>query len=212
MSAILGRNPFFMAYLLPGQKPKLVLFNGPRASGKDTAANRCIQALDAYHFKFSKPLKDGLRAIFELDDAGVEYLESIKTEQSSILSGKSYVNAQISLSEDWMKPVFGQQVFGFLAMRHVLRAMKQNPSQGLYVCSDSGFDYEAEPVIDIFGKENTLLVKLVREGKTFDGDSRSYIDLPGVATVTLLNDDEESYCLRVEDLVASFLAGELSPF
>ena len=45
------------------------------------------------------------------------------------------------------------------------------------VVSDSGFDYEAEPVVRHFGAEHTFLVRLYRSGCDFKGDSRGYISL-----------------------------------
>lgn len=201
-----------MAYLPDGQQRKVVLFNGPRHSGKDTAAIRCVRTFGAHHFKFSGPIKAAIKAAYSLADADVEYLESIKTEPCSLLMGKSYVEVQISFSEDWVKPFWGVEAFGHLAVRGLQAAIKEDPAQGLYVSSDSGFAQEAVPVVNLFGAQNVLLVKLIRDGKTFEGDSRSYIELPGIATVTLLNDDFQSYLQCVDDLVGSFLAGEPSPF
>lgn len=201
-----------MACLPYGQQRKVVLFNGPRHSGKDTAAIRCVRTFEAHHFKFSGPIKAAIKAAYSLADADVEYLESIKTEPCSLLMGKSYVEVQISFSEDWVKPFWGVEAFGHLAVRGLQAAIKEDPAQGLYVSSDSGFAQEAVPVVNLFGAQNVLLVKLIRDGKTFEGDSRSYIELPGIATVTLLNDDFQSYLQCVDDLVGSFLAGEPSPF
>lgn len=183
--------------------PKLILWNGPRHSGKDTAALRCVQALGAYHFKMSGPIKAAIRAAFELHDEEVDYLESIKTTDTSLLYGHSYVDTQISFSEEWAKPFFGTKVFGLLAARHVRNAMKRDPGQTLYVCSDSGFDHEAEPLIELFKPENVLLVRIYRDGKTFKGDSRSYIELPGVTTISLTNNGAVEQYHEAVDFVAS---------
>lgn len=201
-----------MACLQPGESRKLVLFNGPRHSGKDTAALRCIETFDAYHFKMSGPIKAAIKAAFELHDEEVNYLESIKTTNTAVLFGKSYVDSQISFSEDWAKQFFGEEIFGWLATRHVRNAFKRHPEQALFVCSDSGFECEALPLLDVFGKQNVLLVRLQRDGKTFEGDSRSYIHLDGVPTVTISNTSIEAYQQAVDDVVASFLAGARSPF
>jgi hypothetical protein len=40
-------------------------------------------------------------------------------------------------------------------------------------------------VVDRFGANNVLLVRLTRDGYTFAGDSRGYIELPGVRTVEM---------------------------
>lgn len=200
-----------MAILQPGEQRKLILFNGPRHSGKDTAAIRCVHTFDAYHFKMSGPIKAAVRAMFSLTDEDVDGLEIIKTTGVPLFFEKSYVDVQISLSEDWTKPFFGTEVFGFLARRHVEKAIEADPTQGLFVCSDSGFDHEAKQLIDLFGAKNVLLVRIFRDGKTFDGDSRSYIYLDKVPTITVTNSNFNTYQMTIDDVVASFLANEKCP-
>jgi hypothetical protein len=192
--------------------PKLILFNGPRHCGKDTAANHCKLSHGAHLFKMSRPLKAGIETMFDLTPGDVEYLESIKTQPSSILFGKSYVDVQISLGEDWFKEQFGEDIFGRIARKRIEKQIRCDPHQRLYVCSDSGFTAEAGALLDLFGFENVLLVRISRTGKTFAGDSRSYIDLP-VTTVNITNDvGEESYCHSVEQLVDWFLFGQEHEF
>lgn len=200
-----------MAILQPGTSRKLILFNGPRHSGKDTAAIRCVHTFDAYHFKMSGPIKAAIRAMFSLTDEDVDGLEIRKTTGVPLLFGKSYVDVQISFSEDWTKPFFGTEAFGFLARRHVEKAIERDPGQGLFVCSDSGFDHEAKQLIDLFGVKNVLLVRIFRDGKTFDGDSRSYIYLDKVPTITVTNSNINTYQTTIDDVVASFLANEKCP-
>ena len=188
--------------------PKLILFNGPRHSGKDTAALHVAEILNAYHFKFSAPIKAAIKIAFNLSSQDVDYLESIKTQPTPILFGKSYVEAQISFSEEWAKPSFGQDVFGEWAVNAIrnVQAKAYIRKYDLFVSSDSGFACEAWPVIEnLFGVENTLLVRVYRQGKNFDGDSRSYIELPGVETVEIENNDSiGDYHKRVIALVQRF--------
>ena len=188
--------------------PKLILFNGPRHSGKDTAALHVAEILNAYHFKFSAPIKAAIKTAFNLSSQDVDYLESIKTQPTPILFGKSYVEAQISFSEEWAKPSFGQDVFGRWAVNAIrdVEAKSYIRKYDLFVSSDSGFACEAWPIIEnLFGVEDTLLVRVYRQGKNFDGDSRSYIELPGVETVEIENNDSISdYHKRVISLVQLF--------
>lgn len=44
------------------------------------------------------------------------------------------------------------------------------------VFSDSGFQSEMEPLIEQFGIDNVVLVRLNRDGYDFSGDSRSYLE------------------------------------
>jgi hypothetical protein len=188
--------------------PKLILFNGPRHSGKDTAALHVAERLNAYHFKFSAPIKASIKTAFNLSSQDVDYLESIKTQPTPILFGKSYVEAQISFSEEWAKPSFGQDVFGRWAVNAIrdVEAKSYIRKYDLFVSSDSGFACEAWPIIEnLFGVEDTLLVRVYRQGKTFNGDSRSYIELPGVETVEIENNDSISnYHKRVIALAQRF--------
>jgi hypothetical protein len=185
---------------------KLILFNGPRHSGKDAASLHMASAWNAYHFKFSAPIKAAIKAAFDLSDKEVLYLETIKTTPTPILLGKSYVEVQISFGESWAKLFFGRDVFGQIAEYKLARAINETDTQ-LFVCSDSGFAVEAWPIINtIFGKENTLLVRIGREGKDFTGDSRSYIDLPGVDTIQIKNNGTlPAYYGAIDDLIGFWL-------
>lgn len=165
---------------------RLILFNGPPRSGKDTAADFVWKHYDNVRkFKMSQPLKDGIKAFFNLSDAELAQLEAIKDSKHPLLFGNSYRDTQISLSEEWAKECFGLKVFGHLAVRNILRS-----PASLFVCSDSGFSYEAVPLVEFFGKGNTLLVRLHRTGTSFKHDSRDYVDLPGVMTLDMYNNGE----------------------
>ena len=202
----LNNSPLFPAPAGPLKTMrKLILLNGPPRCGKDTACDYIVDSCSGYPFKFSAPIKAAIRAAFDLCDDEVDYVESIKSEVTSLFCGRSYRATQISFSEDWAKPFFGKDFFGHCAARHLVNAIRQHPEQRLYVCSDSGFAIEALPVIDVFGTANVLLVRVEREGTSFEGDSRSYIDLPGINTISLKNNDTlEEYYRAIDCLVASF--------
>jgi hypothetical protein len=191
---------------------KLILFNGPPRSGKDTAADRLAHSFGAYSFKFSAPIKAAIRAAFGLCDDEVEYAESIKSESTALFHGNSYRETQISFSERWMKPTFGIDVFGHLAARHLRSVIAKDPGKSLYVCSDSGFAEEAEPVVEIFGPGNVLLVHVHRDGCDFAGDSRSFINLGGVYSSSLTNNATlEEYHQAVDGLGRAWLY-QCNPF
>jgi hypothetical protein len=189
------------------EKSRLILFNGPRHSGKDEAANYCAKKFGANRFKMSGPVKGAIKAMFALTDEDVAMLETIKTEPSPLLFGISYVQAQISFSEDWAKTLWGKDIFGRMASGAVQRWERYAGKGNLYVCSDSGFSEEAASLVyNIISPENTLLVHLCRPGKLFAGDSRNYIRLAGVETVIIANDaDLDFYHQTLERVIGPWL-------
>jgi hypothetical protein len=183
---------------------KLILLNGCPRCGKDTAADYLVHSLGAHAFKFSRPIKDAIKAAFQLSDVEVDVLEATKSKPTELFSDMSYRDIQISFSEDWLKPKLGQDIFGRLAARSLAKTIKMYPNNQLFVSSDSGFAAEAEPVIDLFGRENTLLIRVYRDGFSFEGDSRSYIDLPGVTRVSVTNNGS---VLEYQDAVRELVLG-----
>ena len=170
---------------------RIVLLNGPPRSGKDTAASHLVPYFAFQKMKFAAPLK---RAVAGLLDMSVTALEEHKDNQFNILSKESYVEIDnygtkrteygpkdaprrllIDLSESFLKPKYGDTFFGRLATREINRS-----SYNLIIFTDSGFATEASVITRLYRRENVLLVRLHREGCTFENDSRSYLqDIAG---------------------------------
>lgn len=74
----------------------------------------------------------------------------------------------IHMSENVIKPSFGSDAFG-------KALVSQLPENGIVFISDSGFPEELQPVIDHVGADNLLVVRIHRDGCTFEGDSREYL-------------------------------------
>ena len=114
---------------------KLVILNGPPRSGKDECAKylyrqNVAQYVDAgvgatfpHWFRMSRPLKDGLRAFFGFTEAEMAELEKHKDKPHALLFDKSWRDVQISLSEQWAKPFFGDEVFGEIALRTLQKSI-----------------------------------------------------------------------------------------
>jgi hypothetical protein len=124
--------------------------------------------LPTRHEKFAHPLKHGGSKALGIP---LEELEE-KWKETVIPSvGVTWRQYQISMSEDWYKPRFGQDIFGRLLVDRIRRQ-----SAYYYVVSDSGFTYEAQPLIDAFGVDLVSVYHIHRDGCSFDGDSRNWID------------------------------------
>lgn len=190
--------------------PLIVLFNGPPRAGKDTAAEFARYVFgdqDVYATrieKFARPVKEGCHGLFGIvDDRGRvvahDHFEPVKNDPNPEFRGMSPREAYIWYSEEVMKPKFGQDIFGHMAVNNIEhwrhgRAVPPHREKEVVLMSDSGFAVEAKPVIAKYGADNVLLVRIHRDGCTFDGDSRSYIDLGDeVETINIQNPGDDSY-------------------
>jgi hypothetical protein len=178
---------------------KIILLNGPPRSGKDTAADFIYRRFNAKKMKFSDPVKDGTHASYGMPGIATDAFEDVKDEPRDEFLGMTPRRAYIIHSEHYMKFVHGPGVYGDIAARRV-------PSDGIAVFADSGFISEAAPVARMVGLENILVLRLFREGCTFDGDSRSYIALDGSETYDITNGSLEIFLGEIEERVKSFTA------
>ena len=160
----------------------LILLNGPPRSGKDEGAKLLYTKYNAHWFRMSQPLKDTVRAMFNMTSLQQQACEDKKDTRMEFLFDRTYREVQIAVSEEFMKPYFGSNVLGHLAARRVA-----NSASRMFVCSDSGFLSEAFPFIQLFGPASVLVVRLHRRGCNFDNDSRSYISVPGATNIDLEN-------------------------
>lgn len=174
-------------------RPRVVIFNGPPRSGKDTAASAVWRAFEnTAWLRMSAPIKRAIQAMFNFSAEEMAQLEATKgatrdaDAATPMLLDRKWPGTQISFSEGWAKPYFGEYVFGHLFVRQ----LKQTAAP-LVVCSDGGFATEWSPVIKYVGQDNVLLIKLHREGTSFAGDSRGYITLGGIRTLSLTNSGEQ---------------------
>ncbi len=135
----------------------LIALNGPAGCGKDTAAN-LLSPLGYSSYKISSSLKMALAHLIPVMD--IE-----KSKDVELVPGLSVRKALISLSEDWVKPTFGTEWFGKLLANNL-------PRYGFGCISDSRFLEELEPILL---SHQVVLIRLHREGCTFDGDSGSYL-------------------------------------
>ena len=163
-----------------GQR-KLVILNAPKGCGKDVAAEHLVKMFNYRHVEFKSPVEKLVKSFYSLTDKehDILYRRENKEVPQSYLMNKSIRDCYIHVSENVIKPVFGRDVFGVL--------LADSLQSGVSVSSDGGFEEEVEAVAKEIGKENILVVQIHAEGKTFDGDSRSYLYVDGVRTVSVNN-------------------------
>lgn len=184
---------------------RVVFFNGPPHSGKDTAIEWLGRRLKFHHLKFAAPLKAQLCALL---DCTLEWLEAHKDEPHPALKGGTPRNYLIGLSENFIKPTYGDDFFGHVAadkLRRIRDTSAILPEQYIFF-SDSGFHAEAVPVVKLVGIQNCMKIEMHRPGKDFSKDSRSYWSMSGLRNVLVANSTEiEPMCKATYDVIRDWM-------
>lgn len=209
-------------------KPLIVLFNGPPGAGKDTAANVVKQWSDfararnrsLVHIqeKFADPIKQICRTIYGTKEFNEHDVFDKKSLPSDVFFGKSCREVQIATSEKFLKIQHGERIFGELLAKRIGDVCELKVHQGydsfmritdndtvLFTVSDSGFEPEAKVLIERFGAQNVMLIRLHRDGHSFPGDSRNYVELPECVSHDVKNEDIETFEIKILSLVAKFI-------
>ena len=179
---------------------KVYLFNAPPRAGKGISAS-CLSSniIDKGGIACIREFKDEL---IKITSAGLgisvsQFLDGYDEKTYDYLNRKSYyVSTKVQLSTEWwkdmplyrinnklyskrealihfseivIKPSFGEDAFGKALVSTL-------PEEGVVCIADGGFPQELQPVIDYVGAENVTVVRIIREGCTFDNDSRDYLE------------------------------------
>ncbi len=213
---------------------RIVLFNGPKLSGKDTA----IDYLDKCGIKFTRAeCKESLhaltRSVFDVSERAyyqiynnrkfkelpmdlfmipLEGAERLAEVVPSILGRISENDDQVMLSIRealiYVSEVIIKPTLGVQYFgKSRVNTIEPNKSL-LYVDSSCGFYHELPPLIDKLGQDNICLIRIRRPGHEFaDDDSRSYIP-DGVIMNTYdvnNNGSEEEFLEQVKLIVDDFI-------
>lgn len=173
---------------------KIFLLNGPPSSGKDSLAAYIESINKTFAIdKFAKPLKEANKGMFSLTDEEFKLYDNDPKMKNTPLDkfyGKSWRQVNIDLSEKFIKGNYDVKFFGL----ELAKRISSNDKTRILV-PDSGFLEEAEPIVEKFGRQNVYLLKLHREGFTYKGDSRNYIDggQLGIKTFDIINDNYDKF-------------------
>lgn len=182
-----------------------VYLNGPAGSGKNTIANWMTEACGFNQWSFAAPMKAMVQRAFFPERAGEteEYWEDLKRKNVPVFHGMSLRELYIWFSEVVIKPQFGQDFWGKQLANKVLGALEvenvsslwgDNFSQRhLHVITDCGFEAEVWPVVRTFARDTHVILQVHRQGFSFDGDSRRFVELydswPSLMTRSFYNPD-----------------------
>ena len=155
---------------------KVIILNGAPSSGKDTIAKLFKDQINFEHMEVKAEL---FKIALQL--SGISHGDwferydnrenNFKEQPWDRLGGLSQREFLIKISEEWMKPVFGNHIFGKKAAESVMLLNDDSVA----VFSDGGFQDELNAMVQELGEDNILLVRLHREGCSFVNDSRSHL-------------------------------------
>lgn len=149
---------------------KVIILNGAPNCGKDIAAQALAECDGFAHKEFKTKLFELTKAIYSVTEDQWDQMYTRENKESGFenLDGLSPRQALIKVSEEVIKPNYGQDYFGKSAVRN-LEAGQIN------VFSDGGFVEELVPLVEAVGLDNVLVIQINRQGCSFDGDSRDYL-------------------------------------
>ncbi len=184
---------------------KVILLNSPAGGGKDYAADYITNKFDqAKKDKFARVLKERTHALYGYTWRPHDYYEAVKEIPTKDFFGLTPRQAYINVSEVYFKPIHGKDIFGKILSKEL-----DKYDWDIIVISDSGFVEEAEVLINKYGSENVILIKVIRPGHSFKGDSRNYIELnPNICNITITNDGTETYLKIIDTIVTDIVNNE----
>ena len=160
---------------------KVLFVNGPPGAGKDILGKIAERTISGVRIvKFSSVLKERTHALYGITHMnGQPYahnaFDAVKDGPCAEFMGLTPRQAYIAVSETYFKPQHGQRIFGELLKRELLDQC--GPQNALLVVTDSGFQPEAEVLVEHFGAAQCALIRVARPGHTYYGDSRGPVDL-----------------------------------
>lgn len=194
---------------------KIIITNGPPRSGKDTMCGfirESITGCDLIPLSYKKTLYVGVAKRYGLSVEAVYQMNAdtlIKDEPSDLFGGKSVRQALIYESEDVIKKKYGPrgvaiQTFKLLEEEYGVERLKK----AVLYCSDGGFNSELFAAYDYFGigVADVFILRLLRNGCDFNGDSREFLDHPDAI---IQNDGDldhlRSYLPRIQSFTEGFV-------
>ena len=183
---------------------KIIPLNGPPNSGKDTIADHIARIHYYSKMQFKSRLYEIGAKVLEIEvEEYVYYCSHRETKDyEGIFSERGWQGTPrehlIWVSEEVIKPLFGYDYFG----KYLAEQIGVSDSCGV-VISDSGFAQELMPILDrgyyTFDDIEIHVVQLTKDGCTFEGDSRTYLDKRSFVGLPSRQINPQFHNIEVED-------------
>lgn len=178
---------------------KVLICNCPPQTGKDEFVKYLSYKYGIAHLEFKDKLIKLTKMIYDVSDESWNsiYVSGEKDKPRQEFDGRSARQALIYVSEDVIKPKFGESYFGKCAVN--------NLRIGVNGFSDGGFYEEMIEVVNHVGKENALIIRIDKEGRCFKDDSRGYVDIEGVEVIKVDNNGSLGQLHKQADNIYNYL-------
>lgn len=183
--------------------PKVLILNGPPRCGKDTLKDYILEKFphETASIRFAEPLKLGVHALLAIDDFGkCEFFTTVKDEPNEQFFGWKPRDVYIEASEQFLKPLFGADIFGKLWVRTYEKKYGKRDYPPVMVITDCGFLDEIKPIVNKFGPENCTFFRIHRAGFDYSRDSRDYIYPEGISEWAKMKTYDISNITNKQDL------------
>lgn len=150
--------------------PQFVFLNGPARSGKSTIARALAeQDKNLSVCSFAEPIRMALLSTFHPEQMtqGIDLRDGAVKASLIPGTGVTYRQWMVAYSEQFMKPLFGKQIFGDLAKRFVEDLTMYYDR---FVFDDARFEDEIRPFANAFGGQNILIVRVERSGASWSNE------------------------------------------
>lgn len=192
----------------------MILVNGPPRAGKTTVEKIVAHLLGRCDvLSMGDRLKDMTHRLYGITDVDgrplrTDHFERTKDQPCEGFLGATPRDTYISVAENHLKHLHGKDVLGRLAVEEIESRDREGFDAVAYDC---GFDLEARPVVERFGRTNCLILRVSRPGTSWSGDSRFWLDDRTisddgnpVSSIVISNDGTEA---ELAEKVRSALAG-----
>lgn len=168
----------------------MIIFNGPPRSGKNTMLSLLMDAIEVgicpnnvIPFSYKWVLCEGVaerygmspREVWDLNDN--THTKDLADER---FGGKSVRQTLIYESEEVIKKEYGEDGVAIKTFENLKAKYGERLLTSTLVTPDGGFDNEATAFQKFFWvvREDIFIVRMLREGYDYSGDSRNYIPNP----------------------------------
>jgi hypothetical protein len=162
----------------------IILLNGPPGCGKDTIAKIIKKKIESKDYKMAKPIKDAFSALFGIQGQLLHELIEERKDEAFFTANANITPREvlIKLSEEFMKPMFGDDCFGQVAINNLGKIAWKH-----LTISDSGFNAEIPPICEAFGYDKVKAILIERLGYEWDSRERLDCDTIGIEGTWLMN-------------------------